>query len=54
MKIHPPVELPVVVSVRFSETDFSRIRRIALSGRHTVSQAVRLLLERALLDQHVA
>ncbi len=43
-----PVELPVVVSVRFPEADFRNLKALALSNRRTVSQVIRSLLEGAL------
>jgi hypothetical protein len=54
MKKNPPVELPFVVSTRFSEGDFRRLVALARDGRRNISQTVRMLLEAALLDQHVA
>ena len=40
-----PVELPFVVSVRFSDPDFRRLVVLANTGRRTLSQTLRLLLE---------
>ena len=45
MKKNTPVELPFVVSVRFSEPDFRRLVVLAQGGRRNVSQTLRLLLE---------
>jgi hypothetical protein len=45
MKKNTPVELPFVVSVRFSEPDFRRLVVLANTGRRTLSQTLRLLLE---------
>jgi len=50
MKRNTPVELPWVVSVRFSETDFRRLVALAHTGRRNLSQTVRLLLEAALSE----
>jgi hypothetical protein len=45
MKKNTPVELPFVVSVRFSDPDFRRLVVLANTGRRTLSQTLRLLLE---------
>jgi hypothetical protein len=50
MKKHTPVELPFVVSARFSEPDFRRLVALATTGRRTLSQTVRLLMEAALRE----
>jgi hypothetical protein len=49
-----PIELPIVVSVRFSETDFNRILQLAQAGRRNVSQQIRLLLEGVVRDSAAA
>ena len=54
MKKNTPVELPFVVSVRFSEPDFQRLVALAQGGRRNLSQTVRLLIEAALREQHAA
>jgi hypothetical protein len=43
-----PVELPIVVSVRFSPPDFQKLVSLADAGRRNLSQTVRLLIESAL------
>lgn len=48
MKKNQPIELPYVVSVRFSEADFRQIVTLVQTGRRTVSQTIRLLIESAL------
>jgi len=45
-----PVELPVVVGVRFTLADVQRLTALATASRRTLSQTVRLLLEDALRE----
>jgi hypothetical protein len=52
MKKNPPILLPFVVSVRFPEPEFRRLVTLAQTGRRTVSQTLRILVETALGDQH--
>jgi hypothetical protein len=50
MKKNTPIELPFVVSVRFSEADFRRLQALSEAQRRPISQMLRLLLEPALRD----
>jgi hypothetical protein len=50
MKKNPPVELPFVVSVQFTEPDFRRLVALAQTGRRNLSQTVRILIEAAVRD----
>jgi hypothetical protein len=50
MKKNPPILLPFVVSVRFAEREFRQIVAKSQAGRHTLSQAVRILIETALRE----
>lgn len=45
-----PVVLPFVVSVRFPEPEFRQIVTMAQTGRRTISQTVRILIEAALRE----
>jgi hypothetical protein len=54
MKKNTPIELPFVVSVRFSEPDFGRLVAMAQAGRRNLSQTVRLLLEAVLREPQAA
>ena len=54
MKKHTLVHFPFVVSARFSEPDFRHLVAMATTGRRTVSQTIRILLEAALRDPRPA
>ncbi len=45
-----PIELPIVVRIRFRVSDHERLVALARTGRRTLSQTIRLLLEPALVD----
>ena len=50
MKKPVPIELPHVVSVRFSDTDLDRLLKLAQAGHRNISQQIRMLLEGILRD----
>jgi hypothetical protein len=54
MKKNSPIQLPFVVSVRFPEPEFRRIVTLAQTGRRTISQTVRILIESALRESKAA
>jgi hypothetical protein len=54
MKKNTPVELPFLVSVRFSDPAFRRLVAMAQGGHRNLSQTVRLLIEAALREPRAA
>ncbi len=54
MKKQRPIELPTILSVRVRQDEYQHLMSLAQTGRRTLSQTVRLLLETALRESEAA